>query len=287
LPDRSGWRTIQPLVIIQGENAVSLVLLGMVVVGAVGLIGVGVWTEKRTRQPHSAIRPLQPVPVEMLPYEPRRRPLTRLSAVIHAHPAPLFGILETGFWLLVLVSLADHLIHSDGVTAFFAWLLTIGPHEIGHIICIPFGWTLRILGGSIWQILWWWLLAVYLFRGYRRITGALACLAITGHSFLNLAPYIADARARELPLLFGMDSSHHDWWNLLHKYDLLAYDHTLAAICTGIGVIMTLATVTSGLLTTWLLPRRRFGPSPRYTGSLFSALLAGVNASQPEPTSDV
>ena len=272
---------------------VSLVLLGVVLAGAVGLIGFGVWAELRTRQPQTVIQPVQPAaatPVEIVPYQPRRRPLAGLSAAIHAHPAPLYGFLETGFWLLVLVLLADHLTNSDGVTAFFAWLLTIGPHEIGHIICFPFGWTLRILGGSIWQILWWWLLAVYLFLGYRRVTGALVCLVFTGHSFINLAPYIADARARELPLLFSMDSTHHDWWNLLHEYDLLAYDHTLAAICTGIGVIMVLATATIGVLTTWLLPRHRFGPSPRYTGSLLRALGAaftGANANPPESTGDV
>ena len=46
-------------------------------------------------------------------------------------------------------------------------------------------------------------------------------------NLLNVARYIGDARAQELPLLGGEDSIH-DWWYLLINWDLLPRDLTIA-----------------------------------------------------------
>ena len=258
------------------------VLLMVASVAAVALLLAGTWLERR-RNP-GVIRPLaaRPVdlvaaPVDVVPAAPSMGGLIgRWRRIVARHPAPFWGWVETIFWLLVLSTVFFHLrdVH-DGLVARIVWLLTIGPHEIGHIICMPFGWTLHFAGGSIWQVLWWLLLALYVLFLRFQVTGALVFMTIVGHSFINMMPYIADARARELPLLFGMDSSHHDWWNLLNKYRLLEYDQQIADFAAGVGVTVLLLTAAAGIITTWLLPRRGIGPVPRYMGNLLAALRAG------------
>jgi hypothetical protein len=181
--------------------------------------------------------------------------VARFFRAVQNHPIKVFGLIETIFWLGVLYTLVDVLIHPNGQIAWFVWALTIGPHEIGHILCIPFGQLLYIAGGSIWQVLFWALLGVYTLLRSRQITVTLLFWAIAGHSFINLAVYIGDARARQLKLLFGMDASHHDWYNLLNMLKLLPYDHTFAVIAGGLGILLILASVTAGLLTAWMVPR--------------------------------
>ena len=48
---------------------------------------------------------------------------------------------------------------------------------------------------------------------------------------LNIARYAADARAQELPLVGGGD---HDWFNILLRWDALAYDTSIARTVTAL-----------------------------------------------------
>lgn len=222
----------------------SITMLGFVAVGAAALIGAGLWIEARP-----GIDPLA---------GPKR-----FWAAVRRHPVPIFGIIETGAWLLVLVSLIEHLRQPESGIGWVIWALTIGPHEIGHVICMPFGWTLQFLGGSIWQVLIFILPAIFALVLRRQISGSLFFWALTGHSLINLSRYIDDASARELPLLFGMSKDHHDWWNLLGHYGLLDYDHTLAMMVKLAGIGIILLAVGLGIFTAWVLPRTRLGHTRR------------------------
>jgi hypothetical protein len=222
------------------------------------LIGIGVWIERR---PNTA-SPVPPTPIRVdgLPIAAR-------------HPHPLYAVLETGVWLLVVLTMVDHLRDPrDGPVAFAIWALAIGPHEIGHFICLPFGWFLNVAGGSIWQLLIFILSAVFALTVRQQISGSLLFVALTGHSLINLAQYIGDARARQLPLILGMSKDHHDWWNLLRDVGLLKYDTLFAALSTWSGVALIVIAAALGIVTAWALPRTRLGPVPRYEGSLWSAL---------------
>lgn len=192
-----------------------------------------------------------------------------IRRVIRAHPFPVLGLLETLFWLAVLVTLADHLRDPDqSVTAQVTWYLTIGIHELGHLVCMPFGWLLHVAGGSIWQVLFWAGLGAWVLVIRRQVSGALLLWAITGHSLINLARYINDARARELPLLFGMGKENHDWWNILSRYNLLAYDHRLAQIVTVAGALLVIGAALAGIAAAWALPRVGWGRRARVLSSV-------------------
>ncbi len=256
----------------------------MVIMAAAGaglaLVGIGLWREvgRRVRpqpEPPGVIRPLTAA---------RDTPwLGGIRAAAARHPAPLLAVVESGAWLAVLITLVLHLRNPrEGAVAFVVWAITIGPHEIGHVLCMPFGWFLHVAGGSIWQILAFALPAIYAFAVRRQITTSLVCWALAGHSLINLAPYIGDARARDLPLILGLSKDHHDWWNLLRTYGLLDYDHALAALATISGAGLVLGAVVLGILAAWTLPRARIGPCARFEGGFWQALRAAL-AAGPHP----
>ncbi len=179
----------------------------------------------------------------------------RLRAAVSAHPAPIWGWIESALWLLVLLTILDHLLDPNGRTGTVIWALTIGFHEIGHLLCSPFGLLLMFLGGTIWQVLVWVLVGAWEWWGRRRITVPLLCIAVAGHSLLNAAVYIGDAQSRSLPLLFGLSSDHHDWWNILSMTGLLPYDGLFAALTRLAGASVVIAAAALGIYYAWMQPR--------------------------------
>jgi hypothetical protein len=89
--------------------------------------------------------------------------------------------------------------------------------------------------------------------------GAALGLWWLGENFLDIAPYINDARAGQLPLLggnFGESSPYgfHDWEYLLTESGLLRHDHLLARLSHLTG---TLLMVTALLCCIYLLIKQR------------------------------
>ncbi len=114
-------------------------------------------------------------------------------------------------------------------------------HEAGHIILIPLGEFMSILGGSLFQVL---IPLVFLAAFLKKPDPFAAAVMMwwTGQNLIDLAPYIADARAQRLILLGGVTGrdqpGYHDWNNLLTPLDSLPYDQTLAAFTDGLGSLM-------------------------------------------------
>jgi hypothetical protein len=183
--------------------------------------------------------------------------LENLVRAVQSHPLPLLGIIETVVWGGVLLTIFDHLLAPEGTISFVVWLLTIVPHEMGHIICNPFGTLVMFLGGTIWQVLLWLLIGAWGFFFRRQLTIPLLCWALVGHSFINASRYIADASLRQMPLLFGLSADHHDWWNILSMLGLLEYDGLLAGIARIGGALMIVAVSLIGVYCTWVYPRLR------------------------------
>ena len=60
-----------------------------------------------------------------------------------------------------------------------------------------------------------------------------------GENLMNIRIYIADARAKKLPLLGG-NKVYHDWNYLLAQTGLIDYDSILGNVVFGFGVIIFL-----------------------------------------------
>lgn len=134
--------------------------------------------------------------------------------------------------------------------------LTLGVHELGHLLFSPFGETLTIAGGSISQLAFPLLAAGLLYR-----QGDYFGVAVGGtwlaSSLANLSLYVGDARAEELPLVGFSDDPEHDWNWLLDHFNALNLDTRLAELIRGIGVLVLVASLWLGLWLCWQMWRSR------------------------------
>jgi hypothetical protein len=145
-------------------------------------------------------------------------------------------------------------IESNAAGNSFLHLVNLPFHEAGHIIFRPFGAFITSLGGTLGQLLMPSICMGVLLLKTRDSFGASVALWWAGENFLDIAPYMNDARAGQLPLLggnFGHSAPYgfHDWQYLLTESGLLQYDHVLAKAVFMTGcAIMLLSLLWSGLL---------------------------------------
>ena len=132
---------------------------------------------------------------------------------------------------------------SNDVFDSFWHLVDLPFHEVGHIIFRPFGRLMTSLGGSIAQVLMPIICLVVFLVKTRDTFAASFGLWWTGQNFMDLAPYINDARSLTLPLLGGNTGrtspyGFHDWEFILRETGLIRYDHVLANLANTVGTIL-------------------------------------------------
>ena len=120
-------------------------------------------------------------------------------------------------------------------------------HEAGHLLFSPFGTFMRTLGGSLFQLIIPAICMVTLLIRVRDPFGAAVAQWWLAESFMDIAPYINDARAMKLILLGGFTGEevvdYHDWEYILGRLDLLWLDHFLAYTAQSIGIILMLSSL--------------------------------------------
>ena len=119
-------------------------------------------------------------------------------------------------------------------------------HEAGHVFFQPLGDPLVVLGGSLLQVVVPLAFVTY-FLVRRDWFASSVVSAWLGASLGNLALYIGDARAQELPLLGG-ENAIHDWWYLLIEWDLLPHDLVIARWVRMAGALAFVIAVTGAVL---------------------------------------
>ena len=97
-------------------------------------------------------------------------------------------------------------------------------HEAGHPFVGLFSQRLETYGGTMGQLVFPVVLAVSFWRK-RQAPAFAAAVVWFCENLLNIARYMADARALELPLLGGGD---HDWNTIFSRWGLLAHDTQIA-----------------------------------------------------------
>jgi hypothetical protein len=143
---------------------------------------------------------------------------------------------------------------STNVVSHFLHLVNLPFHEAGHLFFRPLGRFMTSLGGSLGQLSMPLVCFAALLIVKRDNFGASACLWWFGENFIDLAPYINDARALSLPLLGGNTGrgapyGFHDWEFILSETGLLRHDHLLAGVAHKLGVLfMALALVWAGYI---------------------------------------
>jgi hypothetical protein len=121
-------------------------------------------------------------------------------------------------------------------------------HEFGHVLFMPFGRFMAILGGSLFQVLMpLGLMLAFIFK-QRDTFGASAMLWWSGQSLVDLSPYIRDAQTRSLPLVGGGGEESHDWGNLLTMLGWLDHSIAISRLCFAAGVVVMAAGLVWGAM---------------------------------------
>jgi hypothetical protein len=139
-------------------------------------------------------------------------------------------------WHLVLASVGFAWIMYLITTSSQGWVRIIDDanlvfHEAGHPIFGLFGSTLGLYGGTLGQLA----IPGGIAAAFWARREAVGC-AVTGfwffENFLNIARYMADARAQVLPLVGGGE---HDWTHIFSRWGVLSSDTAIAGFVAGVG----------------------------------------------------
>lgn len=109
-------------------------------------------------------------------------------------------------------------------------------HEGGHIVLLPFGMTLHMLGGTIAQLFFPAASCFHLWRQERRFE-AWVCGIWLAESTMNVAVYLGDAKAQALPLVGG---DTHDWHWLLSRIGLVDWCGPLGLALHGLASLLAI-----------------------------------------------
>jgi hypothetical protein len=117
-------------------------------------------------------------------------------------------------------------VESNAIGRSFWHLVNLPFHEAGHIIFSPLGKFMASLGGTLGQLLIPLIcLVVFIIKTRDPFAGSF-CLWWLGVNFMDIAPYINDARSGTLPLLGGNTGQtspygFHDWEFILKESGLI------------------------------------------------------------------
>jgi hypothetical protein len=136
----------------------------------------------------------------------------------------------------------------------FMHLVHLPFHEAGHVLLSPFGRFVTVLGGSLFQVAVPLVCAGALLTRTSDPFGASVATWWAGQSLMDLAPYIADARALQLVLLGGHTGAEvegHDWEYLLGTLGWLRYDTAIGRASYTIGAVVMVSALVWGTAVVW------------------------------------
>lgn len=127
-------------------------------------------------------------------------------------------------------------------------------HEAGHLLLGLLSDRLAVYGGTLGQLVFPVACAWHFYRRRHTLGFALAATWLC-ESLLNVAVYLGDARALQLPLIGGLDpETHHDWREILTRWGLLSLDTTFAGLLSA-GAWLGGVAVCFWLMRRWLAGR--------------------------------
>jgi hypothetical protein len=165
--------------------------------------------------------------------EPRTDPMIFWGRVA------VFSVLFVWGWYFIFLNY-----RSAEIMGSFLHRVDLVFHEAGHVFFMPFGAFMAILGGTLGQLIMPVVVIVALIVTSNDTFGASVGLWWLGQSFMDCAPYIADARALQLQLVGGGTGADrpgmHDWENILLDLNMIQHDTKIAAVVHAFGALVML-----------------------------------------------
>lgn len=134
--------------------------------------------------------------------------------------------------------------------------ITLVFHEMGHLVFAPFGNTLMLLGGSIFQLLVPFAAGAYLLFRQRDWFGLAVGQSWLAFATWELATYVGDANKEELPLVSMGGTPEHDWSTLLTQWRVLNWADALATATRGVAFVLWASAMALAGWLIWRMARR-------------------------------
>jgi hypothetical protein len=110
----------------------------------------------------------------------------------------------------------------------------LAVHEAGHPLASIFSASATVYGGTLFQLIFPLAVTWHFYRA-ENASGVAASIVWLGENLFNIARYMADARARLLPLV---GNGEHDWAEIFSRWGVLHLDGRIAGVTRGMGVIL-------------------------------------------------
>lgn len=178
-------------------------------------------------------------------------------AVERVDPIVFYGrcalLAAFALWGLYFISLD---LRTNEIGASFMHRVDLVFHEAGHVVFMPFGHFMMVLGGTLGQLLVPLVAGAALLWTNRDAFGASLALWWLGQSLMDCAPYINDARDLKLMLLGGGTGADrpgmHDWENILLDLGLIQHERKIALAADRLGELMLLLGLAWGARILWM-----------------------------------
>jgi hypothetical protein len=211
------------------------------------------WVENQTGATSARVRPPAPAEMEdagdsgfaarlwqLLIYVPERTD----PILFWGRVAMYLGLFVWG-WYFILLDFRTNEIGDS-----FMHRINLVFHEAGHVLFMPFGHFIMVLGGTLGQLLMPVVVMVALIWKNRDSLGGSFGLWWLGQSLMDCAPYINDARDLKLMLLGGGTGTDrpgiHDWENILLDLQLIEHERQIAWAADALGTIVVLVALSWG-----------------------------------------
>jgi hypothetical protein len=152
-------------------------------------------------------------------------------------------------WGLYFISLD---LRTNEIGQSFMHRVNLVFHEAGHVLFMPFGHFMMVLGGTLGQLLMPLIAGGALLIKNRDPFGASIALWWFAQSVMDTAPYINDARDLRLMLLGGGTGQDrpgvHDWENILLDLHLIEYERSIALAADRLGEVLMIVAFVWGAL---------------------------------------
>jgi hypothetical protein len=149
-------------------------------------------------------------------------------------------------WLTLRFAAAPLAATPGSAAASFLHLPNLIFHEAGHVIFMPFGRFMTVLGGSLFQILVPLICAVTFARQQGNWFACAVMIWWAGENFVDVAPYIADARKLQMTLIGGRTGAEvegHDWEYLLTAMGSLHRDLQFGRAAHIFGIVVMVGAI--------------------------------------------
>lgn len=176
------------------------------------------------------------------------QPLEKIGSLSFYGRCGMFVLLVLWSWFLI-----GYDYRYAEINGSFMHNILLPIHEAGHVLFIPFGEFMTILGGSLFQLLVPLGIAGAFLWKNRDCFGAAVGAWWGGVSLLDLSPYIYDSLHPQMIMIGGHtgEDGPHDWIYLLGEFGQLTNAQGIGAFVHACGALATIAALAWGAAVLW------------------------------------